>query len=134
MGALRVIILDIFKSDMNDSTPTPSRMLRFSAFVARWIFWLLLAITLVLAAGWGGLHGWIVPRISEFRPQLETQASRALGVPVRIGDISARSEGLLPTFELHGVAVLDPQGNEALQLPSVVVTLSPASLWRRGKK
>lgn len=132
MGALRVIILDIFKSDMNDSTPTPSRMLRFSAFVARWIFWSLLAVTLVLAAGWGGLHGWIVPRISEFRPQLETQASRALGVPVRIGDISARSEGLFPTFELHDVAVLDPQGNDALRLPSVVVALSPASLWRRG--
>jgi uncharacterized protein YhdP len=28
-----------------------------------------------------------LPRIAEFRPRLEAQASRALGVPVRIGGI-----------------------------------------------
>lgn len=38
----------------------------------------------------------------------------------------------MPTFELQGVVVLDPQGQEALRLPRVQATLSLASLWRRG--
>ena len=92
----------------------------------------MLAFWLLLAAAWGGLHGWIVPRIGDFRPQLERQAQRALGVPVRIAGISARSEGLFPTVELTGVALLDAQGREALRLPRVVVALSPRSLLRFG--
>jgi hypothetical protein len=34
---------------------------------------------------------------------------------VRIGAISARSEGLIPSFTLQDVVLLDPQGREALQ-------------------
>ncbi|MFN3377269.1 MAG: YhdP family protein, partial [Burkholderiaceae bacterium] len=74
----------------------------------------------------------IVPRIGEFRPQLEAQATRALGVPVRVGHLSARTEGLIPSFELLDVALLDPQGRPALLLPRVVVALSPRSLMRWG--
>ena len=57
---------------------------------------------------------------------------QALGVPVRIGDISARGGGLIPSFELHDVVLLDAQGNVALRLPRVVAALSPRSLWRLG--
>lgn len=132
LGALQIIIPATFKSDMNDSTPTPSRLLRLYAAFAQWVLWAVLALSLLLLAGWGALHGWIVPRIGEFRPQLEMQASKALGVPVRIGGISAHSEGLVPSFELHDVSVLDPEGREAVYLSRVQATLSPASIWRRG--
>lgn len=108
LGALQIIIPATFKSDMNDSTPTPSRLLRLYAALAQWIFWVVLAVSLLLLAGWGALHGWIVPRIGEFRPQLERQASKAIGVPVHIGDISARSEGVVPSFTLHDVSVSGP--------------------------
>jgi uncharacterized protein (TIGR02099 family) len=96
------------------------------------MLWLLLAMWLALALVWGGIHGWIVPRIGEYRPDLEIEASRVLGVPVRIGDISARTEGLVPSFELSDVVLLDPQGREALRLPRVVAALSPRSLWNLG--
>ena len=132
LGALQIIIPATFKSDMNDSTPTPSRLLRLYAALAQWIFWVVLAVSLLLLAGWGALHGWIVPRIGEFRPQLERQASKALGVPVHIGDISARSEGVVPSFTLHDVSVSGPDGREAVHLSRVDATLSPTSLWRRG--
>ncbi|HEY0201607.1 MAG TPA: hypothetical protein VGC24_07935, partial [Burkholderiaceae bacterium] len=95
---------------MYEASPPPTRLLRAVASLARWLLWCLLAAWLLLAAGWGALHGWIVPRIGEFRPWLETQASSAIGVPVRIGAISARSAGLLPTLELRDVRLLDPQG------------------------
>ena len=117
---------------MNDSPPSPSRLLRTYATIVRWSLWLLLAMWLALALVWGGIHGWIVPRIGEFRPDLEIEASRVLGVPVRIGGISARTEGLVPSFELSDVVLLDPQGREALRLPRVVAALSPRSLWNLG--
>ena len=110
----------------------PTRLLKFMAGLARWSLGLLLAFWLLLTAAWGALHGWIVPRIGDFRPQLETHAARALGVPVRIGAISARTEGLIPSIELADVALLDAAGRAALRLPRVVVALSPRSLLNGG--
>ena len=116
---------------MNPSVHPP-RWLKVGASASRWLLWPLLVLWLLFAVVWGGLYGWIVPRIGEWRPLLEQQATLRLGVPVRIGSISARSQGLLPTFEMSHVTLLDPQGREALHLPRVVGTLSPASLWNLG--
>ncbi|HEY0826220.1 MAG TPA: DUF3971 domain-containing protein, partial [Ramlibacter sp.] len=73
-----------------------------------------------------------MPRIGDLRPALEIRASGILGVPVRIGAITARSEGLIPSFTLRDVVLLDPQGRSALTLPVVVGALSPRSLWNLG--
>ncbi|MDW5441051.1 YhdP family protein [Polaromonas sp. SM01] len=110
----------------------PARGLKVAAFATRLALWGVLAFWLLFGIAWAVLHGWIVPRIGEFRPRLEIEASRALGVPVRIGQITARSSGLLPSFELHDVALLDAQGRPALRLPRVLAAVSPASLWRLG--
>ena len=117
---------------MTEPTLYPSRLLRWVAGFARWSLGLLLAMWLLLTVAWGVLHGWIVPRIGDFRPQLEAQAARALGVPVRVGFLSARTEGLIPSIELGDVALLDAEGREALRLPRVVVAVSPRSLMRWG--
>ena len=94
--------------------------------------WLLATAWLLFAVGWLVIHGWIVPRIGEFRPRLETAASQALGVPVRIGQISAKSEGVFPVFELADVRLLDARGQVALRLPRVSGVLTPASLSGLG--
>lgn len=117
---------------MNDSPPLPSGPLKVFAACAKWLLWLLAAAWLVLALGWGALHGWILPRIGELRPVLETRASKALGVPVRIGSVTAGRSGLLPSLELQSVVLLDAQGREALRLPRVVAAPSPRSLWNLG--
>src|SRR5256885_6458236 len=78
---------------MIEPKPHPTRLTRWMAGLARWSLGLVLAFWLVLGSVWGVLHGWIVPRIGEWRPQLESLASRTLGLPVRIGSITARSEG-----------------------------------------
>lgn len=117
---------------MNDSPPSPTRLLTSFAAAARWLLWLLLAAWLVFALAWGALHGWIVPRIGELRPRLEIEASRVLGVPVRIREITAHSSGFFPTFQIADVTLLDPQGREALRLPRVVAALSPRSLLHLG--
>jgi uncharacterized protein YhdP len=117
---------------MNDSPPTPSRRLKAYAAITKGALWLLLAAWLALAIAWGVLHAWIVPRIGELRPALETQASRALGLPVRIGRIQAQSDGFFPSFELSDVVLLDPAGRAELRLPRVLASLSPRSLWKFG--
>ncbi len=117
---------------MIDPIPHPTRLLKIVAGLARWSLGLLLAFWLLLTIAWGALHGWIVPRIGDFRPQIEAHAARALGVPVQIGAITARTEGLIPSIELSDVALLDASGRSALRLPRVVVALSPRSLLNGG--
>ncbi|MCY1167383.1 hypothetical protein D9M73_73440 [compost metagenome] len=108
------------------------RRMRWLACIARILLWLTVAAWLLFGASWAVLHGWIVPRIGEFRPRLEMEASKTLGVTVRIGEISAKSGGLIPSFELRDVVLLDMQGREALRLPRVLAALSPSSLWGMG--
>lgn len=93
----------------------------------------------LLVIAWGtigllavALHFLIVPRIGELRPWLEQQASRELGVSVRIGAIEARSNDLIPSFEIRDVVLLDAQGREALRVPSVLAALSARSLLSLG--
>ncbi|MGH6627700.1 MAG: YhdP family protein [Burkholderiaceae bacterium] len=117
---------------MKDLAPSPSRLWKAAAAATRWALGLLLAAWLLFLLAWGVLHGWIVPRIDDLRPRVEIEASRALGVPVRIGAITARSAGLMPSFELREVSLHDREGREALRLPRVLAALSPRSLMSLG--
>ncbi|VTU38156.1 YhdP family protein [Variovorax sp. RA8] len=115
---------------MNDTTSSPSRLLKITAVAARWLLALLIGAWLMLALSVLVLHAWIVPRIGEYRGALEAQASKAIGVPVRIGSITAKGGTLFPSFELREVVLHDPQQREALRLARVVASVSPRSLWR----
>src|SRR6478609_4272210 len=126
---LAVIIPDTARSSMNDTTSSPSRLLKITAATARWLLGLLIGAWLLLALSVVVLHLWIVPRIGNYRGALEAQATRAIGVPVRIGSISARSGGLFPTIELRDVVLQDSNEQEALRLERVVASVSPRSLW-----
>ena len=117
---------------MTVTTPTPTPLLKTVAAAARWAWWSLVAMWLLLVMVWSGLHFVIVPRISEFRPLLEQQASRILGVKVRVGEVIALSNGLIPSFELRDVRLFDAQDREALRLSSVLAALSPRSALGLG--
>lgn len=111
---------------------TPPRWLKVAAFTARASLSLLATAWIVLLTVWGALHFIIVPRITEFRPLLQEQASRMLGVSVQIGDIVATSNGVIPSFELSQVRLFDAQGHEVLRLPRILVALSARSLLVLG--
>ena len=117
---------------MIEPTPTPSLLLKVGAVAARWVLGVVALAWIVLAIAWGGVHFLIVPRIADFRPLLELRASKALGTTVRIGDILAKSNGLIPSIELRDVVVLDGAHREALRLPKVLVALSPRSAFSMG--
>ena len=117
---------------MTELPSTPSPLLRVGVFAVRAAFWLVASVWIALIMVWGALHFVIVPRIAEFRPALEQQASRVLGVAVRIGDIVVRSNGLIPSLELSDVRLLDAQGRETLKLPQVLAALSARSIMGLG--
>ena len=112
--------------------PTVRAPLNTLAALARWTLWAVASIWLVLIMVWVGLHFLIVPRIADFRPLLEQQASRLLGVKVKVGAVMALSNGLIPSFEFRDVSLLDANDREALRLPSVLAALSPRSLLGLG--
>jgi len=133
---------------MPANPPVPRRTRTLAGF-ARWALALMLALWLLAAALWGLLHGWIVPRIDQWRAPVQTWAAQRLGVPVHIAAIAARAVpgGLrieladvqLPQLRpvARPVSAPAPEGADrlaadALQLPRVVVTLSLRALLRLG--
>ena len=95
-------------------------------------FGTLFAAWSLLLLAWLTLQWGIVPRVGQWKPQIEARASAALGVPVTIGAIRVQSSGWLPLIELDHV-VLAPRrtlltSGPALVLPKVHATLSARSL------
>ena len=102
-------------------------MLRLLSAVARWSLVLTFGAWLLVASAWAVLHWIIVPRIGDFRTDIEVQATRALGLTVKIGSIHAQTNGLIPSVDFRDVRLLDEQGRDALVLGRVVTAVSPHS-------
>ena len=64
------------------------------------------------------LKFWFMPDVDRFRPDLEAAASRAVGVPVRIGALVADWHGINPRLTLRDVRLV-PASGEPLVLPQV---------------
>jgi uncharacterized protein (TIGR02099 family) len=109
-----------------------SAITRITSSALRFAAWLLLLAGFVLGMAWSALHFWIVPRIEDFRPSLEKMATQAIGVPVQMGQLKAVSTGWMPTFEIHDLALLDPEGRQALTLPKIVFAISVQSVLNLG--
>jgi uncharacterized protein (TIGR02099 family) len=113
---------------MNQPDRISLKFWKTTAALSKLLLGFALAAWIIFGLAWMALHWVIVPRIGELRPRLEIEASQALGVPVRIGEISATSVGIIPSFELKNVALLDAAGREALKLPRILASVSPGSL------
>ena len=83
----------------------------------------------LLVLAWLTLQWGILPHIEDWRPEIERHASRAVGVPVRIGHISVRSSGWIPALDLRDVVLRDASGAEALRLPRVRPRCRRARCW-----
>lgn len=105
----------------------PPRWVRLR-WVARALLGLVITAWSLLLIAWLTLHWGILPHIQQWREPIQERASKALGVPVRIGQIEVRSKGWVPTFELREVVLLDADQRPALQLPRVSAAVSPRSL------
>jgi uncharacterized protein (TIGR02099 family) len=103
-------------------------LLKRLLWVARSLLGLLVLAWSLLLIGWLTLHWGILPHIHQWRGPIEARASKALGLPVRIGNIEVRSSGWVPSFELREVQLLDAEQRPALRLPRVFAAVSARSL------
>jgi uncharacterized protein (TIGR02099 family) len=119
--------------DPPDAPGRPGRF-RFASITtpllwgARAVLGLVFVVWSILLIAWLTLHWGILPHIEQWRAPIETRASAALGVPVRIGKIEVRSSGWVPSFELMEVVLLGKDQQPALRLPHVFASISPRSL------
>lgn len=125
---------------LDEGVAVAGRALRWWASATRVLLWLLAGLWSIFLLTWIVLQAWIVPRIENWRPDLERWAGRAVGVEVRIGSIRSTPADagagwlppLVPSFELLDVELRDAGGRSALHLPVVRGAVSVASLWRGG--
>lgn len=98
--------------------------------VMKRVLWVLVSAWALLVLVWGSLHLFIVPRIDDFRPVLQRQASHTLGLRVEIAKVSVLGGWWTPQLRIQDVQIFDSQGREALRLPQVDVVVSARSLIR----
>ena len=102
------------------------------ALLVRALAWGVLSLSLLVGVTWAVLHFWIVPRISELRPQLENMASQAVGLPVLMDDLTVQSNGWAPVLQITNLRIHNAAGVAALTLPTLRVTVSAQSLLTLG--
>jgi len=102
------------------------------ALLVRALAWGVLSLSLLVGVTWAVLHFWIVPRISELRPQLENMASQAVGLPVLMDDLTVQSNGWAPVLQITNLRIHNAAGLAALTLPTLRVTVSAQSLLTLG--
>lgn len=105
----------------------PTTRVKLYARLASALFWTVVSAWLLVLSLWMSLHLFIVPRIDQFRPWLQEQATRVLGVQVELGPLSAHSRGLVPEFEASDIRLLRPDGAPMLSLQHLTLRLTPAS-------
>lgn len=119
---------DFFSAAFHHCSRATRWPLRLCWQALRWALLLLALLWALAAVAWSVLHWGILPHANEWRPWLEKEASKALGVELRIGRIQVESGGWMPRMELGDVQVLDAAGRPALRLPRVAAVLSAHSL------
>ncbi|HEV6964336.1 YhdP family protein [Roseateles sp.] len=119
---------DFFSAAFHHCSRIAGWPLRLCWLALRWALLILALLWALVVVAWAVLHWGILPHANEWRPWLEREASRALGVEMRIGRLNVESGGWMPRLEFVDVRVLDPAGRQALRLPRVAAVLSAQSL------
>ena len=106
----------------------PTMGWRVYAWAVRLLWWLALTAWGLVGLAALTLHFWIVPRVLDWRSDIEAMASQALGVQVSIGNLATLSTGWLPSLEVTDFVLRNAANEEVLRLPRVLVSISPTSL------
>lgn len=82
----------------------------------------------VLAAGLLVTRYYVLPRVDQWRPDIERALSEAVGTPVKFDAITADWRGLNANLTLSNLRILDEQGVAQLGIPSTEAIVSWRSL------
>lgn len=105
----------------------PSSLIFFLRRFSHYAFYAVMAAAITVCLVALTLKFWFMPDVNRFRPDLESAASQAIGVPVHIGALHADWVGIHPRLTLTAVQ-LRPREGTPLVLPRVVAVGSWWSL------
>jgi uncharacterized protein (TIGR02099 family) len=100
-----------------------SRVLRLAAVLAAVLLLVFCLLQLLLRFV-------LLPQIGNYRGEMEQQLSAAIRLPVSIGSIEGRMQGIRPRLELRNLDIKDASGRPALSFNNVVGVLGWTSLLR----
>ena len=107
-----------------------NRLAAFLVTLSRQLFWVA-AFGLILAALYVSLGRQLVPLVAEYRTELQERVRTALDLPVTVGRLEGRWEGLAPRLLAHDVLL--GEGDSAMRLDRIAVVPDLAgSLWARS--
>ena len=107
-----------------------NRLAAFLVTLSRQLFWVA-AFGLILAALYVSLGRQLVPLVAEYRTELQERVRTALDMPVTLGRLEGRWEGLAPRLLAHDVLL--GEGDSAMRLDRIAVVPDLAgSLWARS--
>ena len=89
-----------------------------------WVMLVLVILYFAFCAAFLSLRYVVLPHIDAYKSQVEQLASHFVNRPVRIAGIEASWHGLNPRLRLESVVIHNDEGESALVLPEVNVTLS----------
>jgi len=81
---------------------------------------------MAVAAGLVVTRYWVLPRIDQWRPEIQDALSQAVGTPVRFDSISANWRGLNADLKITNLTILDEQNVAQLGVPVTEAIVS----WR----
>lgn len=104
-----------------EPVPAGTRLLRALA-------WLLVIAYFVAGLGYLALRYLVWPNTALWLPRVERVLAESVGKPLRIGAVRAGFDGLRPSLDVEGVAVLDAGGEPAFSVDRIHAALSLGSL------
>jgi uncharacterized protein (TIGR02099 family) len=99
---------------------------RFALRALEWLAW---TAFFAFAAVFLALRFWLLPQVERYRDDVVAALTRAVGLPVSIGALSAEWDGLHPRLTVTNLRIADRDGREALVLPLVEPVVGWATLF-----
>jgi len=91
--------------------------------------WTVLAAGVLFVSGVLVLRYWLLPNVDELRGPIAQTLAEAVGQPVAIARLEGSWRGYRPELRLHGLKVMDTDGQPALELERVDAVLSWVALF-----
>jgi len=98
--------------------------------LGRLLGWTAVTLYLAFALFVLGLRHVVLPKIEDYRPQIERLLGAQIGLPVSLGGLQAHWDGLRPGLVIERLVLRDRVGGPALTFDRVEAVLSWHSLWR----
>ena len=115
---------------MGSSAQTPVIKSSRIRTALKWLLVVWLITWALIGSVYALIHVAIVPRIDNWRADLETKLTETVGLPVQIAQLRGAACGWTTRFQIDQIQIQARDGGSALSIGNIDVQFSLASLWQ----